>query len=237
MTSPHANNPNMPFKKEGDEHPGAHHVNLLSRAAQEVLSMGMGSHSHGDITRGDRAQPTWKQRRAEITDSTEFRGNTDHMTFQYLYWDGTDWVKDTDNDWELDPLDQSFSDGDKLIVYWDSQKGIHIPIVGAGGGATLARGVVTDVDCPDAALKVNPSHMTFCGPVPDEDANGDVLVQDPFGIMDGHVHNNDRSEILGEKALIVYMYQLPPDDGSDSSCNDPEWELLLLTGQNDCDTT
>lgn len=94
---------------------------------------------------------------------------------------------------------------------------------GAAGNVYFARGVPVSVDCDYATLEVGVQYMSVCGDVPDENYEGNVCVQDPYGIMDGYT---DAEVLAAEWVRIEYVYNL-------ADCV-AQWELTLIKWADEC---
>lgn len=121
----------FPKKRPGDSLP-ARHVNELSRVARR-LSDRVGNSGVGALSTNYGAvavpQP-WRQRLVIVT---EVRGD-DLYYVQQRFYDhyNTQWRTDNlINEWEMDASDYedlTFEVDDKVVAYWDAQRGMFIPI-------------------------------------------------------------------------------------------------------------
>lgn len=115
----------------------------------------------------------------------------------------------------------SFSEDDRVWVRRIEAE--YVPFSGASGGGVFARGSITSVDCPNAAVTVAVSWMSFCGEVPDEEY-GEIEVQDPYGFTGWLTED----ELLNaDPVRVEYVYGLNQD------CQ-AQWDLTMVSVSNIC---
>jgi hypothetical protein len=123
---------------------------VLERVAGIVPGPGVyGRHSGTNLQLGTR--PGWNQGIVTVTDVLTsgvpdppiFLGTSRRYNFQNLAW--TDQVRK----WQIDAkgLDIELSVGDRLVVYWDAQRGMLVPVASSSFGIEIV-GFLSQVDHP-----------------------------------------------------------------------------------------
>ncbi len=170
----------FPTKKPGDSLE-AQHVNDLSGEARSVAGFSVSgglSMSRGKNFISIHGPPRWKQYVFEISnlkvndddtdDSGMYLGKVRYFEFSETKYTG-EWKTDDEQEWELDAsgLGVSFSVGDKLVAWWDAQRGMFVPCFSSsltprilyddavpGGTDINAYPVLADMTADTAATKV-----------------------------------------------------------------------------------
>lgn len=230
----------LPRKKPGDWITAAH-VNILSEAAERSHASFYGGKDHQRLYEGGSNSDAMLVRRAEVTDSTEYleiEGGTPDKelnTIQLLYYDSLEtdseadkWKKDAGlpprilpANWPMDPIGTEYSDGDRIIVYYDVQRGAWVPISADGGGKWI-EGIVIDNQCPENTLDIKVKGASDPGV---SSLDQVIRATDWFEIMDGYTAEELQS--MGCRALAGYTWRYDTEVW--------EWRLWLLTGVDECD--
>ena len=129
----------LPDKQPGDTL-SASHINKLSRQAERLAGLGSTGVGGPVMSSGSQIQfapqSMFQQFIMEITDVEAFDGDKEYTGFYKakMRWfeaddiekneDG-DWSTNDDQDWLLDArdLDLPLGEGDKVVAYWDRQRG------------------------------------------------------------------------------------------------------------------
>jgi hypothetical protein len=136
----------FPHKRRGD--PLSHgHVNDLSDVARRVSRPARGSFRtgrHGKTFMSQSALAPWDQQLVVV--QSDEGGGLYRVRIRWYNSDTPAWETDTSIEYDLDAndLDLDLRVGDKLVAYWDEQRGMFVPTGGSGGG-TLAGVLDTDL--------------------------------------------------------------------------------------------
>src|SRR5688572_13717458 len=129
---------NLPDKKKGDKPPGARHINTLNEAARRVLNEPTVGYGMGGYGGGSANFPPWIQRRAIIVAEDYELGEADDIEGVYeirlRYYDGEAWATDDEGSTlflDCTDTELEFDEDDKLVVYFDVQRDMYLPLVSA----------------------------------------------------------------------------------------------------------
>ena len=232
----------MPMYKPGDR-PYADHLNLLSEIAREVSSLIPGSYMYGREGTPGHSDPPFLQRPAQIVKEDwplgKVNGTDGYYEIRFRYFD-----RDGTESWQVDQsgftafLDASvtedtFSEGDKIIVFWNPQKGMWIRVGGGSGSAGLVRfSVVEKISDDPYGVCICEILSTPCkgSTIPGMTADGLIIVYD-FS----NCYFDEPAEFLpGRQGWATYMKPSElvsgsgPEIGSGVDNNICVWEVLGL---------
>jgi len=213
----------FPDKSEGDVL-GASHVNKLNRAARAVTSA-LGTSfvmGHGP---GESPFPPFIQIPIEVI-AESCDGDTDLVEIRPLYYDSDSatWkLNDKSGPYCLDPsvFDLSFSTGDQLVAFWNSQRGMFLPL-NPGSGCDTIHFTIISADCLNKrALVLVDKSNCGCSSVPEEStAFHQLFVHDTMGC---HLDEPD-ADLVGRTGAATYMLDRIADTCQweiDDLCCDP----------------
>lgn len=140
----------LPKKKEG-ELLGAGHINLLSKASEQILKKGSGGYGFQGAGGQFSGLPPHAQRVGIITNVD----NSPIVEFKLRYFDSEDTTETANGSWVTDDnsgpyyldenaIDSSFSVDDKVVVWWDAQRNMWAPAGSGGAGSGEIRFLITD---------------------------------------------------------------------------------------------
>lgn len=129
----------LPNKDEGDGL-GAAHVNALSAVANNSAAMHTSTFGVGRQGGSQSPLPPFVQRRVVVT-AENFEDDENYLTIKMLYFDPTEevaadrWKLDEEGgEYQLDPLDSSYTIDTELTAYWDDQRGAFVPLAAGTSG-------------------------------------------------------------------------------------------------------
>lgn len=126
----------FPEQKPGDPWPSARHINKLSSVFGRLGRISGGSNQnirHGESSISISSNPPWTQHVVIISNKQINDDDTEDsglylIKFRWYSNDNAEWKTD-DKEWELDAndFDRSLEVGDKLVAFWDRQRGMFVP--------------------------------------------------------------------------------------------------------------
>lgn len=139
----------LPRYREGDNPPGAGHINKLSEAAEHVYRQGAGGYSLRNGYLATPLPPFYQEPLIIVEEGCD--GNEDHYLVKRRYFDADsgdgEWKTDESSDgYCLDPtdFDLSFEVDDKVHGYWHEQSQKFLPIAVSSGGGSPTGGCCGD---------------------------------------------------------------------------------------------
>lgn len=125
--------------------PTRQHFNGISSIAQRFAGVGkgmrFGRHGESFVSFGD--LPPWSQFTFEITE-TSVDGEDDFYLGKIMWYshDDSEWKDTETKEWPIDVggLEGfTFAEGDRVVCFWDEQRGNFIPAGSAGGGISWGK--------------------------------------------------------------------------------------------------
>lgn len=144
------------------------------------------------------AQAPWLQTLAVVSKTKEQTGDG---LFRCLlrYWNDAEkkWATSHDKEWPLDAEDlgQQFAVGDKVIVYWDEQRGAFIPV---GTPKHKARWIQfrLEENLSESAASCSAEVVSYWdGTDPDEEKRGVVVVNMPTAEVNKYLFHGSRGAV------------------------------------------